>query len=37
LNNPHNQFEIISIEDITHVEAKAEVLVEWLLNAQYII
>jgi hypothetical protein len=28
LNNPHNQFEIISIEDITHVEAKAEVLVE---------
>ena len=28
LNNPHNQFEIISVEDITHVEAKAEVLAQ---------
>ena len=28
LNNLHHQFEIISIEDITHVEAKAEVLIK---------
>jgi hypothetical protein len=28
LNNPHNQFEIISVEDVLYVEAKAEVLIK---------